>query len=150
MKTKFFTVDFINKEIRGSERAFNRAGRGFEAELKELTTLMSKHEGFKLVEVEGNKNKNTYEGLDAKFIRDYITLYDAKRLPELDEMEKSFKFPSIKKWFLATYKKDGEKFDVEKEAKKIKDSKYEKKLSAVKTRAKAKLSVVPTAEKIDA
>ena len=59
MKTKFFTVNFITKEITGSERAFNRAGRGFEAELNELTTLMANHEGFKLVEAEANKKKTT-------------------------------------------------------------------------------------------
>ena len=117
MKTKFFTVDFINNEIRGSKRAFDRAGRGFEAELKELTTLMSKHEGFKLVEAEANKKKTTYEGLNRSFIREYIALNDPDRMPVFEAINKDNKFPTVRKWFLDTYKHEGKTFNVKKEMK---------------------------------
>ena len=114
MKTKFFTVDFINNEIRGSKRAFDRAGRGFEAELNELTALIAKHEGFKLTETEGNKKKTTYEGLNRSFIREYIALNDPDRMPVFEAINKDNKFPTVRKWFLDTYKHEGKTFNVKK------------------------------------
>lgn len=142
MKTKFFTVDFINNEIRGSKRAFDRAGRGFEAELNELTALIAKHEGFKLTETEGNKKKTTYKGLDVDFMREYISLNDADRLPEFEAIVKSFKFPTVKKWFLETYKNAGETFKVNAEMKKIKKSKTDRKIAEARKSAKVKISAV--------
>lgn len=148
MKTKFFTVNFITKEITGSERAFNRAGRGFEAELNELTTLMAKHEGFELVKSEVNKKKTTYKGLDIDFMREYISLNDSDRLPEFEAIVKDFKFPTVKKWFLEIYKNAGETFKVNVEMKKIRKSKTESKIAEARKSAKVKISAV--AQKIDA
>jgi hypothetical protein len=142
MKTKFFTVDFINNEIRGSKRAFDRAGRGFEAELNELTALIAKHEGFKLTETEGNKKKTTYEGLNIPFMREYIMLNDADRMPEFEAISKNCKFPTVRKWFLETYKKAGETFKVNKEIKKIRKSKTDRKIAEAKKTA-IKISAVP-------
>ena len=146
MKTKFFTVNFITKEITGSERAFNRAGRGFEAELKELTTLMSKHEGFKLVEAEANKKKTTYEGLNRSFIREYIALNDPDRMPVFEAINKANKFPTVRKWFLDTYKHEGKTFNVKKETKKIQKSKTDKKITEAKNSVKVKVSAVSQKE----
>lgn len=148
MKTKFFTVNFITKEITGSERAFNRAGRGFEAELNELTTLMAKHEGFELVKSEVNKKKTTYKGLDIDFMREYISLNDADRLPEFEAIAEKFKFPTVKKWFLETYKTAGETFKVNVEMKKIRKSKTDRKIAEARKSAKVKISAV--SQKIDA
>ncbi len=124
MKTKFFTVNYIAQEIRGSERAFNRAGRGYEAEQTELTTLMNNNHGFKLVITESEKKKTTYEGLNYSFVEEYIALNDPDRMPELKAFKKNkTKFSTIKKWFLGIYKKDGEEFNVNKELKKIREAK---------------------------
>lgn len=123
MKTKFFTLDFINKEIRGSERAFNRAGRGFNEEYTELTTLINERPTFRLVVTEPEKKKTTYEGLNNDFIRDYITFNDPDRLPEFEAVKENGKFPTVRHWFLELYKKEGEKFNVKEEKKKIRQLK---------------------------
>lgn len=123
MKTKFFTLDFINKEIKGSERAFNRAGRGFNEEYTELTTLINERPTFKLVVTEPEKKKTSYEGMDRDFIRDFVTFNDPDRLPEFEAVNKNSKFPTVRHWFLDLYKKDGEKFNVKEEKKKIRQLK---------------------------
>ena len=147
MKTKFFTVNFITEEIRGSERAFNRAGRGYEAEYNELTTLMSSNSGFRLVITESEKKKTTYEGLTRQFMKDYITVNDPDRLPEF-ELYKDEKFPTVRKWFLGLYKKENEVFNVNKELKKIREQKTQKKIATI--RKTVKDNKVVAIEKIDA
>ncbi len=146
MKTKFFTVDFISKEIRGSERAFNRAGRGFEKELTELTTLMSENTGFELKITEAEKKKTTYEGLNRSFIREYITLNDPDRMPEFEAIDKNNKFPTVRKWFLDTYKHEGETFNVKKEKKIIRESRTIRNIAEARKSVKVKVSAVSQKE----
>lgn len=71
-----------------------------------------------------NKNPNTehYNGLTYEYMHDYIIRYSASEemesaLKELDDMiftsqchSKAFRYPTIKKWFLAKYPEVTEKF----------------------------------------
>lgn len=151
MKTKFFTVNYINQEIRGSERAFNRAGRGYEAEQTELTTLMNNNHGFKLVITESEKKKKTYEGLNYSFVEEFITFNDPDRMPELKAFkENKIKFSTIKKWFLGIYKKESEEFNVDKELKKIREAKTNSEIETAKKSVVIDIQSASKAEKIGA
>jgi len=132
MKTKFFTIDFIKEEIRGSERAFNRAGRGFELEYKELITLINEHPEFELIVTEPEKKKVTYEGLDIPFMSEYISINDSENLSVFEKLKETNKFPTVRRWFLETYKDDTGKFNVKKEKEKINKTKTESAISEAK------------------
>ena len=71
-----FTINFAKKEITGSKASFKKAGKGFGPEYEELTKKMADHPTFALVEIEpkkrSNKKKETYEGLNEDFMRNYI------------------------------------------------------------------------------
>lgn len=146
MKTKFFTINYINKEIRGSERAFNRAGRGYEAEQAELTAHMKNHPDFKLVITESEKKKTTYEGLTLSFVKEYIALNDPDRMPELEALEKDYRFPTIRKWFLENYKKNGV-FNVNKEKRNIREAKTKKNIEAARKSVFVRIPQNSTVEK---
>ena len=120
-----FTINFVKKEITGSKASFKKAGKGFGPEYEELAEKISKHPDFALVEVEpkkrSNKKKETYEGLNENFMRNYIRTKDdsKKYLAELDEVKKGAEkmkksvYPLMKKWFLDTFSEEGH-FDMDK------------------------------------
>ena len=120
-----FTINFINKEITGSKASFKKASKGFGAEYEELAEKIARHPDFTLVEIEpkkrSNKKKETYEGLNENFMKNYIiTLADSKKyLAELEAVKKKAKdmgksvYPLMKKWFLDTFSVEG-KFDMDK------------------------------------
>ena len=120
-----FIIDFINKEIIGTQASFNKASKGSGAEYEELTTKMAAHSDFEL-KVKAEKNKSTrpkrsYEGMNTKFIKDYISTLDnaADMMAEYNAVQKMAKdcstsaYPLTKKWFLGKFgtKEDG--FDME-------------------------------------
>ena len=120
-----FTIDFINKTITGTKASFNKASKGFGPEYEELTAKMAAHPEYKLVikeqKTKTTKSKRTYEGMDAKFIKDYIaTLTNAKEMmAEYDAVQKmaddcgTKAFPLTKKWFLGKFGTEEEGFDMD-------------------------------------
>ena len=119
-----FTIDFIHKTISGTKASFNKASKGFGPEYEELTAKMAAHPDFKLEVKEQKskttKSKRTYEGMDVKFIKDYIeTLTNAKEMmAEYDAVQKmaddcgTKAFPLTKKWFLGKFGTEDEGFDM--------------------------------------
>ena len=107
---KYFTLDILNKKIRGSKKAFALANQGCGDAYNELMTLMNAHPDFELevVKAKSNSSKRTYEGLDFKFMKDYISLQDnnALLLAQMERVKASAKkssasvYPLVKKWFL--------------------------------------------------
>lgn len=120
-----FNINFAKQEITGSKASFKKAGKGFGPEYEELTKKIADHPTYRLVEVEpkkrSNKKKETYEGLNEDFMRNYIrTKTDSKKyMTELDEVKKGAEkmkksvYPLMKKWFLDTFSVEG-KFDMDK------------------------------------
>lgn len=147
MTKNYFTTNHFTKTIEGSKRAFDRAGKRIEPEYSELLAHMNDNHDYKLV-IKENTKKTTYKGLDIDFIREYISLYDADRLPEFEAISKKFKFPTVKKWFLENYKNEGETFNVKKEMKKIRESKTERNIAEARKSVKIKVSAV--SQKMDA
>lgn len=120
-----FTINFFEQTITGTKASFNKAGKGFGPEYEELTSKMAAHPGFKL-EVKEQKSKTTkakqtYEGMDFKFMEDYIaTLEDAaefsKKYTEVKAMAKTTKtavYPFTKKWFIDTFGDEDKHFDMD-------------------------------------
>lgn len=120
-----FTINFFNKTITGTKASFNKAGKGFGPEYEELAAKMAAHPDFTL-EVKEQKHKTTkakktYDGLDFKFMEDYIaTLANAKALiTEYEAVKKMAKdcgtktYPLTKKWFLGKFSTEEQPFDME-------------------------------------
>ena len=119
-----FTINFVKKEITGSKASFKKAGKGFGPEYEELAAKIARHPDFALVEIEpkkrSNKKKETYEGLNEPFMRNYIiTLADSKKyLAELEAVKKKAKdmgksvYPLMKKWFLESFSDENGVFDM--------------------------------------
>ena len=120
-----FTINFFEQTITGTKASFNKAGKGFGPEYEELTSKMAAHPGFKLEVKEQKakitKAKQTYEGMDFKFMEDYIaTLEDAaefsKKYTEVKAMAKTTKtavYPFTKKWFIDTFGDEDKHFDMD-------------------------------------
>ena len=119
-----FTLNFFDKTITGTKASFDKAGKGFGAEYEELTAKMTAHPDYELVIKEqkhkATKAKRTYEGMDTKFIKDYIaTLDNAKDvMVEYNAVQKMAKdcdtkaFPLTKKWFLNKFSTEMVPFDM--------------------------------------
>ena len=69
-------------------------------------------------------------------------------MPEFEAIDKNNKFPTVRKWFLDTYKSEGETFNVKKEMKKIRESRTIRSIAEARKSAKVKISAV--SQKIDA
>ena len=113
-----FTLNFFDKTITGTKASFDKAGKGFGAEYEELTAKMTAHPDYELVIKEqkhkATKAKRTYEGMDTKFIKDYIATLDNAKvvMVEYNAVQKMAKdcdtkaFPLTKKWFLGKFGED--------------------------------------------
>ena len=75
-----FTLNFFDKTITGTKASFNKANKGFGPEYEELTSKMAAHPDFTLVvkeqKTKTTKAKRTYEGMDYKFMKDYIATFE--------------------------------------------------------------------------
>ena len=75
-----FTLNFFDKTITGTKASFNKANKGFGPEYEELTAKMAAHPDFELrvkeQKVKTIKSKRTYEGMDYKFMEDYIATFE--------------------------------------------------------------------------
>ena len=120
-----FALDFFNKKIIGTKASFNKAAKGYGPEYEELAAKMAAHPDFTL-EVKEQKNKSTkakktYEGLDFKFMEDFIsTLADSKAMmAKYNAVKKMAKdcdtkvYPLTKKWFLDTFSTANHPFDMD-------------------------------------
>lgn len=127
-----FTIDFFNKTITGTKASFDKAGKGFGAEYEELTAKMAAHPDFTLVIKEQKhkttKAKRTYEGMDYKFMEDYIATFEDETMVKAYEAVKKMAedcgtkaYPLVKKWFLAKFSDMEGGFDMEAAKKDIAD-----------------------------
>ena len=75
-----FTIDFFKQTITGTKASFAKAGKGFGPEYEELTAKMAAHPTFTLTVKEqkhkATSAKKTYEGMDFKFMEDYIATFE--------------------------------------------------------------------------
>lgn len=119
-----FTIDFINTTITGTQASFNKASKGFGPEYEELTAKMAAHPTFTLTVKEqkhkATSAKKTYEGMDFKFMEDYIaTFEDATLAHEYESVKEMAKkcgtktYPLTKKWFLGKFSKMEGGFDMD-------------------------------------
>lgn len=119
-----FTLNFFDKTITGTKASFNKANKGFGPEYEELTAKMAAHLDFELrvkeQKVKTTKSKRTYEGMDFKFMEDYIaTFEDATLAHEYESVKEMAKkcgtkaYPLTKKWFLGRFSKMEGGFDMD-------------------------------------
>ena len=127
-----FTINFFNKQIIGTKASFNKAGKGHGPEYEELAAKIAAHPDFELVVKEQKhkttKSKRTYEGMDFKFMEDYIaTFEDASMVKAYEAVKQMAKdcgtkaYPLVKKWFLAKFSDMDGVFDMEAAKKDISD-----------------------------
>ena len=119
-----FTIDFINTTITGTQASFNKASKGFGPEYEELTAKIAAHPTFTLTVKEqkhkATRAKKTYEGMDFKFMEDYIATFEdstlAHEYESVKEMAKKCgtkTYPLTKKWFLGKFSKMEGGFDMD-------------------------------------
>lgn len=123
-----FTINFIKKEIIGTQASFDKASKGFGSIYEELADKVAKHPDFALTVKEQKRQitraKRTYDGLDFKLMEDYIAIqkngetlrreYDAVKA--MAKSAGKSLYPITKKWFLDKFSTEKKPFDV-KEAK---------------------------------
>ena len=148
-----FTINFFNKTITSTKASFNKAGKGFGPEYEELAAKMAAHPDFTL-EVKEQKHKTikakkTYDGLDFKFMEDYIATLDHSKamIVEYKAVKQMAKdcgtktYPLTKKWFLGKFGTEEQPFDMEEAKEKIRKFRLAK---AAELAAK-NLTIVPVA-----
>jgi len=115
--TNAIRVDHINENIFISESFSKAAMNPTSREYKDLKEVMTTHPNYKICKrsIKKNENKKTYSGLTYDYMRQYIILHSSKEneasdLCEFEEMvlisqchSKNYRYPTIKKWFLAKY-----------------------------------------------
>ena len=127
-----FTLDFFKKTITGTKASFNKANKGFGPEYEELTAKMAAHPDFSLVvkeqKTKTTKSKRTYEGMDFKFMEDYIATFEDVSLAKEYEAVKQMAedcgtkaYPLTKKWFLGKFSDMEGVFDMDAAKKDIAD-----------------------------
>ena len=119
-----FTLDFFKKTITGTKASFNKANKGFGPEYEELTSKMAAHPDFTLVvkeqKAKATKAKRTYEGMDYKFMEDYIATFEDETMVKAYKAVKQMAedcgtkaYPLVKKWFLSKFSDMEGGFDME-------------------------------------
>ena len=127
-----FTLNFFDKTITGTKASFNKANKGFGPEYEELTSKMAAHPDFKLVikeqKTKTTKSKRTYEGMDYKFMEDYIATFEDETMVKAYKAVKQMAedcgtkaYPLVKKWFLSKFSDMEGGFDMEAAKKDISD-----------------------------
>ena len=119
--TNRFTIDFFEGKIRGLKASFDKAAKGSGSEYEELISKMAAHPTYKLEVIKPAKTKRTYDGMNSKFIKDYIaTLSNAKEMmAEYNAVQKMAKncdtsaYPMTKKWFLGKFATEDAPFDMD-------------------------------------
>lgn len=117
-KSVYFTYDFFNRTIVGTDVNFELAGNPNTTQYAELMERMSAQPTFALFKVETERKvKRTYSGLSRELMFDYLTLHEEQdMLKKFAEMKDDHvAYPAIKSWFLEAYPK----FNVEKAKKEV-------------------------------
>ncbi len=141
-----FTIDFFKQTITGTKASFAKAGKGVGPEYEELTAKMAAHPTFTLTVKEqkhkATSAKKTYEGMDFKFMEDYIaTFEDAALAHEYESVKQMAKkcgtkaYPLTKKWFLGKFSDKESGFDMDAAKKAIADFRIEKAIKKSSTNA---------------
>lgn len=132
-KSVRFTINFVEKTITGTKASFTKASKGYGEAYEELAAKIAHHPDFKLVIKEPKKRttkaKRTYEGLDFKFMEDYISILEnAEQITKEYNAEKKMAtdskirvYPFVKKWFLGKFGTEEQPFDMEEAKKAISD-----------------------------
>ena len=120
-----FTINFFEKTITGTKASFTKAGKGHGPEYEELAAKMAAHPDFTLEvkeqKTKSTKAKKTYDGLDFKFMEDFISTLDAAKemMAKYNAVKKMAKdcgtkvYPLTKKWFLDTFSTVNHPFDMD-------------------------------------
>lgn len=126
-----FTVDFVGKQIIGTQASLNKAKRYGSEEYDELCKLMEAHPRFKVVkkEVQENKSKKTYKRLNFPFIEAYISIQpnaaelmkEYRQVKEVAETLGLSVYPHTKSWFLKKFGTEKERFDMKKAIEEMKE-----------------------------
>ena len=157
-----FTLDFFKKTITGTKASFNKANKGFGPEYEELTSKMAAHPDFTLVvkeqKTKTTRAKRTYEGMDFKFMEDYIaTFVDDSIVKEYEAVKKMAEdcgtkaYPLTKKWFLGKFSDMEGCFDMDAAKKDIADFRIAKaQASILEVVSKAAAAEQDDAEQDDA
>lgn len=119
-----FTIDFFKKSITGTKASFDKSGKGFGAEYEELTAKMAAHPQFTLAIKEQKSKitraKRSYEGMDYKFMKDYIVTFENaaallkeyEAVKQMAEKHETKVYPLTKKWFLDNFGSKEDGFDM--------------------------------------
>ncbi len=157
--TSRFIVDFLGKQIIGTKASFDKASKGISPIYEELTAKINAHPTFALTVKEqkhkSTKVKRTYEGLNFKFIEDYISIQEAKRAAAIMAEYVSVKafaedsglsiYPFVKKWFLGEFDPDGNGFDMAAAKKAVADAKMAEALLNASPIPAAPIESIPAA-----
>ena len=139
-----FTLNFANKTIVGTKASYTKAGKGFGSVYDELAALMAKHPDFSFEIKEPKKPakpKQTYKGMNVKFMLDYASAVGEARFRTDMEAVRDFTkksdgsvYPIIKRMFLEHYAPEENKRFAYAMAKKIvRDYRYNGIISKVLT-----------------
>ena len=116
-----FSVNFLKKQIIGTNASFNKASKGYGEIYEELAAKVAAHPYFVLkVKEQGkrsNKKKETYLGLSYDFIEAYLKtrtnaeylMREYQSVKEFAEASSRSVYPIVKKWFLGEF----ESFDMD-------------------------------------
>lgn len=125
---KFFRLNIRGKKIIGSKSSFDKADRGFGEAYDELMYLISAHPDFSFEETKNqkpSKKKQTYSGLNKRFMLDYIeAIGDVAALAEFKSEQKFAEdnemhvFSFLKSWFIKKYNTKANPFSM-KEAREV-------------------------------
>ena len=109
-----FNYDFFNKTIVGTKASFDKASKGFGPAYEELAAKMAEHPDFTCSVKEPKKPakpKQTYQGMDIPFMRDYLTVIDdyvtlnvLNDVIDFAEKAGRSKYPLAKRVFLGSVK----------------------------------------------
>lgn len=140
---KFFRYNILNNTIEGSELNFKKAGDPTSAQFAELMAFKALLPNFTLAPIAPKVKKQTYAGLNADLIAEYVEVFgNEAQKAELEKMiNDNEAYPAIKSWFLDYFKVG---FTVEKAKREIAHHKLNAKKKAVRkaVRVKATPAVV--------
>lgn len=102
----YFTYDHFNKKIVGSELNFKKSGNPNCPQYEALMSAMAAHPNYELSAVAPKVKKQTYAGLNATLITEYVELFGSEdQKAELNQMVNDNEaYPAIKSWFLDYFK----------------------------------------------
>ena len=111
-----FHLNFADKKIVGTKASYDKAGKGFGPIYDELVEKMASHPDYTLVVIEPKpaKTKQTYKGMNVKFMLDYASaVNEATFRSEMESVRDYAKsaelsvYPLVKRMFLEHYAPKG-------------------------------------------